>query len=69
MPLAFVTGGSGFVGGRLVERLVVDGWTVRGLARSDAAVAAVEGLNMDPDNFARLQLVQRNLLQRWGDMP
>lgn len=32
-------------------------------------VAALEGLNMDPANFARLQLVQRNLLQRWGDMP
>lgn len=32
-------------------------------------VAALEGLNMDPQNYARLQLVQRNLLQRWGDMP
>jgi PKHD-type hydroxylase len=32
-------------------------------------VAALEGLNMDPVNYARLQLVQRNLLQRWGDMP
>ena len=32
-------------------------------------VAALEGLNMDPANYARLQLVQRNLLQRWGDMP
>ena len=32
-------------------------------------VAALEGLNMDPHNFARLQLVQRNLLHYWGDMP
>jgi len=32
-------------------------------------VAALEGLNMNPQNYARLQLVQRNLLQRWGDMP
>jgi PKHD-type hydroxylase len=32
-------------------------------------IAALEGLNMDPQNYARLQLVQRNLLQRWGDMP
>lgn len=32
-------------------------------------IAALEGLNMAPDNYARLQLVQRNLLQRWGDMP
>lgn len=32
-------------------------------------VAALEGLSMDPANYARLQLVQRNLLQQWGDMP
>jgi PKHD-type hydroxylase len=32
-------------------------------------VAALEGLGMDPANYARLQLVQRNLLHRWGDMP
>jgi PKHD-type hydroxylase len=32
-------------------------------------VAALEGLKMDPHNFARLQLVQRNLLHRWSDMP
>jgi PKHD-type hydroxylase len=32
-------------------------------------VAALEGLKMAPENYARLQLVQRNLLHRWGDMP
>ena len=32
-------------------------------------VAALEGLKMEPENFARLQLVQRNLLHHWGDMP
>lgn len=32
-------------------------------------VAALEGLRMDAANFARLQLVQRNLLHHWGDMP
>ena len=42
MPTAFVTGGSGFVGGALVRRLVHDGWTVRALARADGAAAAVE---------------------------
>ena len=31
---AFVTGGSGFIGGRLIERLVPTGWEVRALARS-----------------------------------
>ena len=30
----FVTGGSGFIGGRLIERLIADGHSVRGLARS-----------------------------------
>src|SRR3954471_5500046 len=42
MPTAFVTGGSGFVGGELVRRLVHDGWTVRALARSDRSAQAVE---------------------------
>jgi len=32
-------------------------------------VAALEGLKMDKENFARLQLVQANLLRRWGDTP
>jgi nucleoside-diphosphate-sugar epimerase len=39
---AFVTGGSGFIGGRLIERLVADGVRVRALARSDRSAAAVE---------------------------
>ncbi len=32
--IAFVTGGTGFVGGHLCERLRRDGWTVRALVRS-----------------------------------
>ena len=32
-------------------------------------VAALEGLKMDPENFARLQLIQQNLLRHWSDMP
>src|SRR6185312_12928155 len=42
MPAAFVTGGSGFIGGRLIERLVADGVRVRALARSDSSAGAVE---------------------------
>jgi nucleoside-diphosphate-sugar epimerase len=43
----FVTGGSGFIGGRLIERLVGEGGTVRALARSDAAAAKVEALGAE----------------------
>jgi PKHD-type hydroxylase len=32
-------------------------------------VAALEGNNMRPENFTRLQLIQANLLRYWGDMP
>jgi PKHD-type hydroxylase len=32
-------------------------------------VAALEGLRMAPENYTRLQLVQANLLRRWGDKP
>jgi nucleoside-diphosphate-sugar epimerase len=39
---AFVTGGSGFIGGRLIRRLTAGGWGVRALARSDRSAAAVE---------------------------
>ncbi len=48
MASAFVTGGSGFVGGRLVERLVRDGWTVAALARSDGAADAVRTRGAEP---------------------
>jgi nucleoside-diphosphate-sugar epimerase len=46
--VAFVTGGSGFVGGRLIERLVADGWHVRALARSPKAMAQVAALGARP---------------------
>jgi nucleoside-diphosphate-sugar epimerase len=45
---AFVTGGSGFIGGRLIERLVGEGCPVRALARSDVAAARVTALGAEP---------------------
>jgi nucleoside-diphosphate-sugar epimerase len=48
MPAAFVTGGSGFVGGALVERLRSEGWDVRALARSERAAARVRELGAEP---------------------
>jgi nucleoside-diphosphate-sugar epimerase len=44
---AFVTGGSGFIGGRLVERLVGEGKAVRALARSDQSARRVEELGAE----------------------
>jgi nucleoside-diphosphate-sugar epimerase len=48
MASAFVTGGSGFVGGRLIERLVRDGWSVAALARSDRSADAVRTRGATP---------------------
>lgn len=46
--VAFVTGGSGFVGSRLLIALVKNGWEVRALVRSEAAAAVVQRLGAVP---------------------
>jgi nucleoside-diphosphate-sugar epimerase len=43
-----VTGGSGFVGGRLIELLRQDGWRVRAIGRSPEALRRVESLGAVP---------------------
>jgi nucleoside-diphosphate-sugar epimerase len=48
MTSAFVTGGSGFIGGALIERLRAEGHTVRALARSDEAAARVRASGGEP---------------------
>jgi nucleoside-diphosphate-sugar epimerase len=48
MAVAFVTGGSGFIGGRLIDRLRAEGHSVRALARSDRAAARVRSLGAEP---------------------
>jgi nucleoside-diphosphate-sugar epimerase len=45
---AFVTGGSGFIGGRLIERLRAEGTRVRALARSSASADKVRALGAEP---------------------
>jgi nucleoside-diphosphate-sugar epimerase len=45
---AFVTGGSGFIGGRLIQRLTGDGWSVKALARSEASSAAIAARGGEP---------------------
>ena len=46
MPIAFVTGASGFVGANLVRALLERGWRVRALLRGDAPSLA--GLDIEP---------------------
>jgi len=48
MSTAFVTGGSGFIGGALIERLSREGWNVRALARSERAAERVRELGAEP---------------------
>ena len=45
---AFVTGGSGFIGGRLIERLRSEGWQVCALARSTSSAEKVKAIGADP---------------------
>jgi nucleoside-diphosphate-sugar epimerase len=44
LTAAFVTGGSGFIGGALIRRLVADGCDVHALVRSDASAQKVTAL-------------------------
>ena len=48
MTEVFLTGGSGFIGGRLITRLRADGHAVRALARSTAAAERVRRLGAEP---------------------
>ncbi len=48
MTEVFLTGGSGFIGGRLIERLRADGHSVRALARSASAADRVRELGAEP---------------------
>jgi len=61
---AFVTGGSGFVGGRLIPALRAKGIEVVALARSDASAARVAALGAtaargDLDDVAALEAGMR----------
>jgi nucleoside-diphosphate-sugar epimerase len=48
MSEVFLTGGSGFIGGRLIARLLGEGHVVRALARSPAAAERVSSLGAAP---------------------
>jgi nucleoside-diphosphate-sugar epimerase len=44
LTAAFVTGGSGFIGGALIRRLIADGWDAHALVRSEASAQKVTAL-------------------------
>jgi nucleoside-diphosphate-sugar epimerase len=48
MATAFVTGGSGFIGGRLIERLRSDGHAVKALARSEDSAQRIRARGGEP---------------------
>ena len=48
MPDVLLTGGSGFIGGAVLHRLVAEGREVRALARSEAAVLRVAAAGAQP---------------------
>jgi nucleoside-diphosphate-sugar epimerase len=61
MGIAFVTGGTGFVGRNLIEQLVTAGWQVVALYRQTSNVAALQGLNVQlaEGSITDLQSLQR----------
>ena len=63
-----VTRGERLVAITFIQSRVPDA-TLRSLLFELNEVAALEGLNMDRSNFARLQVVQANLLRMWGEQP
>lgn len=58
-PLALVTGGGGFLGGRIVELLVERGWRVRSLARGTYPALTTLGVEAHQGDLSDLQTVQR----------
>lgn len=63
-----VTAGERLVAITFIQSRIKDPWQ-RYMLYELNEVAALEGLKMDKDNWARLQLVQQNLLRYWGDKP
>jgi PKHD-type hydroxylase len=66
--VAPVTRGERLVAITFIQSKVADPFR-RNLLFDLNEVAALEGLKMEPENFARLQLVQANLLRYWADKP
>jgi PKHD-type hydroxylase len=63
-----VTKGERFVAITFIQSRIADNFR-RELLYELNEVAALEGLNMAPENFTRMQLIQANLLRHWSDRP
>jgi PKHD-type hydroxylase len=63
-----VTSGERLVAITFIQSRVPDPFK-RNLLYSLNEVAALEGLNMQAENFTRLQLIQNQLLRYWGEKP
>jgi PKHD-type hydroxylase len=63
-----VTSGERLVAITFIQSKIADPFR-RNLLFDLNEVAALEGLNMQQENFSRLQLVQANLLRHWADKP
>jgi PKHD-type hydroxylase len=63
-----VTNGERLVAITFIQSRVPDPFR-RNLLYNLNEVAALEGLNMQPENFTRLQLIQNQLLRYWGEKP
>jgi PKHD-type hydroxylase len=61
-----VTNGERLVAITFIQSRVADPFR-RNLLFNLNEVAALEGLNMQPENFTRLQLIQNQLLRHWGE--
>ena len=61
MPATFVVGATGYIGGRLTERLAADGNEIRGLAHTPESEAALSKLGYTP---VRATLADVDVLRR-----
>jgi len=68
MSIAFVTGGTGFVGRNLIERLVAAGWQVVALHRQTSNIAALQSLNVQlaEGSITDPQSLQRAMPEKVG---
>ncbi len=63
-----VTRGERLVAITFIQSRIADPWR-REMLYEINEVAALEGLNMAPENYTRLQLFQQKLLRHWADKP